>query len=1450
MTLAFVQLTVALTSLPQYAFAQCVPDAGEGQSDDADPNSAAGPSNDGQSEFSDLVGSGNNGGDDGGDAYDGGGDPTNVAGTDGNGLEQTALTSDTEVETERSGNSGPSGGSGGGASLSVAGALASGKAVNVTNRGGLTWPVLTSGSGGPAKSGNMENMGDPIDLKNSDKVHVQVDYVAAGAAAVRMARVYHSNTAVNTARVTVPMGTGWHMVYDRSLQVLSATQVRLHRANGRTLDLTLNGGAWASAMPAGVLSQVSGGWQYVNHRDAIENYDATGRLLTITKAGLVVALQYDTAGRLIRAVNPFGRALGFGYDVSNRLATLTLPDGNTLGYAYDTRNNLVSVRFADNSTRLYAYESAAFPNALTGVVDESGRRRLTWGYDSLGRPNMGYYGANSNAVSAVYNGNQVTTTDARGTQRVRTFANIGTRRVMTSISTAATADSAATGWNFVHDSNGNPLSVTTRSGEVQQFGIDTRGRAVSLTRAAGTLQALSQQAQWHPTFRKVSQVVASGVTSNFTVDSAGRTTLVTQTAGGTTTIATQRVYNAQNLLQSVTDARGATTTFAYDTAGNRSTVTDPLGRVSYFQNYDVHGQATRIQRADGTIVTRAFDTRGRLVSTTDTGLTTTLARDLAGRITRVNRPDGAWRSYSFDTAGVMTGTTNHRGESSTISRDVDHQVTNHAVYSATGAVAQVAPRQFNAVGQVAAVMDSRNYRTQMRYAADGRPNGSTDPLGLTTSVQLDPLNRVTAVTQPNTTAMRQITGNSTATSTYGYDARGNHNTVSDTKAVATTYAYNAQNFRSNDAGTDAGTTSVVRNAAGEVTATTDARGNTLTIGRDAIGRIKTVTPTAGTGITYTYVSGRSDGVLSQMTDASGTTAWAYDPFGGVLSKQQTIAGVTRTVSVVRDGLSRPTSITYPSGMRVDVGYTADVLSSLTVNGTALLNGIAYRPYSQTASSWRWGNGSSYARSFDADGRVTSVTLGSATRTYAYDPASRVSGFTDTGTRGTQPSSFTYDEAGQLTGYSGPGAQTQGFAYDTNANRRSEVINGAARAYAYEATSNRLLTVAGTRSYQYNSAGQAIDDGAGLTFGYNVFGRFSTMTSAFQTNGSYVMNFGYNGLGQRVTKKVSIYSGTAAVQAKPVAQTSNVGTSTVATDAAPTIVAAGYRTASTRQFVYDDAGHLLGEYDSTSGYSQETVWFNGQPVATVQGGVVYYINADHLGTPRSAVRASDNVEVWRWDSGPFGSDPATQMVANTPFKYNLRFPGQYLDEETSLHYNGMRDYDPYTGRYIQADLVGLEGGLSRYAYVSGNPLNFVDPSGLWVVTIGGLGSFSSSPATTQAGGGFVLSGQGLSITGFGTYQIYGAGPAVGEGGSFGASFSASRNATSIGQFGGPFVNGSVGVGLGPYGSIDVFKDLTSPVAGGGFTIGIGVGGGISATTTQTTVTPIWVKPPSAPSLSCK
>jgi len=60
---------------------------------------------------------------------------------------------------------------------------------------------------------------------------------------------------------------------------------------------------------------------------------------------------------------------------------------------------------------------------------------------------------------------------------------------------------------------------------------------------------------------------------------------------------------------------------------------------------------------------------------------------------------------------------------------------------------------------------------------------------------------------------------------------------------------------------------------------------------------------------------------------------------------------------------------------------------------------------------------------------------------------------------------------------------------------------------------------------------------------------------------------------------------------------------------------------------------------------------------------------------------------------------------------LRFPGQYFDEETGLHWNFFRDYNPSTGRYLEKDPIGLRGGINVFAYVQNNPAKLSDPFGL-------------------------------------------------------------------------------------------------------------------------------------------
>ncbi len=129
--------------------------------------------------------------------------------------------------------------------------------------------------------------------------------------------------------------------------------------------------------------------------------------------------------------------------------------------------------------------------------------------------------------------------------------------------------------------------------------------------------------------------------------------------------------------------------------------------------------------------------------------------------------------------------------------------------------------------------------------------------------------------------------------------------------------------------------------------------------------------------------------------------------------------------------------------------------------------------------------------------------------------------------------------------------------------------------------------------------------------------------------------------------------------------------------------------------------------------------------------IYFVQTDHLGTP-DVITDDAAAVVWKANTDPFGA--GTPAVANIEF--NVRFPGQYFDAETGLHYNWNRYYDPGTGRYVTSDPIGLGGGMNTFGYVLGNPLNSIDLNGLQTGTIGRLlggGSFGGGGNAVQNGG---------------------------------------------------------------------------------------------------------------------
>src|SRR5262245_7613721 len=161
---------------------------------------------------------------------------------------------------------------------------------------------------------------------------------------------------------------------------------------------------------------------------------------------------------------------------------------------------------------------------------------------------------------------------------------------------------------------------------------------------------------------------------------------------------------------------------------------------------------------------------------------------------------------------------------------------------------------------------------------------------------------------------------------------------------------------------------------------------------------------------------------------------------------------------------------------------------------------------------------------------------------------------------------------------------------------------------------------------------------------------------------------------------------------------------------------------TTHTLYDEAGHWLGDYDANGRAIAQAIWMGNYPVGLIVEGRVLYIEADHLGTPRAVIDPARNVAVWQWklEGEAFGADRPDEDPDGDgrAFTFDLRFPGQRYDAVSGLHYNYFRYLDPVSGRYIQSDPIGLAGGISTYAYVSGNPLSYIDPLGLeWQASVG-------------------------------------------------------------------------------------------------------------------------------------
>jgi RHS repeat-associated protein/uncharacterized repeat protein (TIGR02543 family) len=570
--------------------------------------------------------------------------------------------------------------------------------------------------------------------------------------------------------------------------------------------------------------------------------------------------------------------------------------------------------------------------------------------------------------------------------------------------------------------------------------------------------------------------------------------------------------------------------------------------------------------------------------------------------------------------------------------------------------------------------------TTYQYDANGNLTQITDPLGRIRQVQYDALNQPVRQLEPHPT----IIGSTLGQIDTAYDSLGQIKSITDPRNLTTSYNVDALGNLSQQTSPDTGMTLSDHDAAGNLTTRTDARGKVAQYRYDSLNRISQIAYDDDT-VRYTWDSCTNGiGRLCSVSTNASSLSYRYDPHGRITTKTQTSGLALLAVSHSYNAAGQRIQTVTPGDQTLDYQWSGGRLTALSVNGQPVLSQITYEPDGQV-NGWVWGNNQPNERFYDLTGRPVIISLGVDaktqlldSRTYGYDAAGRLTIALDD----RDPSlnqRYLYDELDHLTSSERgePQLSRTDYSYDLSGNRTGKtqdnttVTNG-----TIDPSSNRLYSQSGAQAvnYSYDSMGSLTGDGT-ISYSYNAAGRRISATAAHLNAG-----YAYNALGQRVTKTVS-------------------GNAT--------------------QYVYDEQGHLTGEYDSAGRLLQETVWLGDLPVAVLKPATgpaltpdIYYLHADHLGTPRAITRPGDNKVVWTWESEAFGASLPEQNPSGLGnFVFNLRFPGQYYDQETGLFYNGFRDYDPATGRYSESDPIGLAGGMNTYTYGRNNPLRYTDPLGL-------------------------------------------------------------------------------------------------------------------------------------------
>jgi RHS repeat-associated protein len=684
-------------------------------------------------------------------------------------------------------------------------------------------------------------------------------------------------------------------------------------------------------------------------------------------------------------------------------------------------------------------------------------------------------------------------------------------------------------------------------------------------------------------------------------------------------------------------------------------MTAPGGKVTRY-GYDSHGNVSSVTDPANLTVAFAYDLLGNLLTRTDANLaTTTFAYDNLSRLVSVTDPLGRTTSYGYDPNGNRTTETDPLGNT-----------TRH---------------EYNAQDRLAHTTDPLGFATRFDYGFGGCSScggggdllaSVTDPLGNATRFDHDLLGRRTRATDP--------LGNA---AWFDYDASGNLTDRIDPNGRVTSYAYDALSRATAQIDPADGITRFDFTPAGQTDNVVDANGNLTHYAYDNVGRLlQTVSPDTGT----THYSYNPDGTLATRTDANGiTTTYSYDN-GSRLTRvafpdpaQDVLFGYDSPTSAF--GKGRLTSMTDRSGSTV---YHYDALGrttreEATILGVTYVTQYAYDNVGNLAST-TYPGGRTVTAGFDARHLPTGIaatvngTQATLATDFTYDNAAQLRSFTLG--NGLTPR-FGYDAAGRLTGIDASPVSGLNYGFDPAGqivsifdNVVPAVTPPAEKQVTYTYTANRLTSLTEDNvaaTVTHDAAGNTTFDGRRTL----VYDQNQRLVEVWEGGTKRQENV-YDGRGRRVIKRAG-------------------GVTTV--------------------FHYDQANRLIAETDETGAPKVDYIYLGGTPLAQVRkvGATesAYWYHTDHLGTPKSMTDNTQQV-VWRVETDPFGNEIGNSIKT---VENNLRFPGQYYDQETGLNQNFNRDYDPKTGRYPESDPIGLAGGMNPYSYASANPINWIDPDGL-------------------------------------------------------------------------------------------------------------------------------------------